>query len=109
MYRSIAEKRENKKPASKDTLDMDMDKCEYIIVEDDLLRVIINNWLILFLINTDWFKGGKGPNPEVAALDNDLDSYLAKKDAEPVPAPAAAVTAPAAVEEPAAAPAAVTA
>jgi hypothetical protein len=57
----------------------------------------------LFKINTDWFQAGKGPNPEVAALDNDLDSYLAKKDAEPVPVPAAA-------EEPAAAaPAAITA
>ena len=31
----------------------------------------------------DWFAAGKGPNPEVAALDKDLDAYLEKKDSEP--------------------------
>mmetsp|Transcript_107754 Transcript_107754/g.232007 ORF Transcript_107754/g.232007 Transcript_107754/m.232007 type:complete len:137 (+) Transcript_107754:31-441(+) len=53
-------KRENKKPASKDDLDMDMDKY--------------------------WFAAGKGPNPEVAALDKDLDAYLENKGADPAAA-----------------------
>jgi hypothetical protein len=43
------------------------------------------------LLLTDWFAAGKGPNPVVAALDQDMDNYFksrAEKVEEAVAAPA---------------------
>jgi hypothetical protein len=30
---------------------------------------------------SDWFKAGKGPDPDKALLDDQMDSYFAKKGA----------------------------
>jgi hypothetical protein len=32
-------------------------------------------------VTTDWFKGGKGPDPKLAALDREMDEYNAAKGA----------------------------
>ena len=36
----------------------------------------------MVLFSLDWFEAGKGPNPELVNLDNDLDSYFLSKKAE---------------------------
>ena len=33
-------------------------------------------------ICTDWHKAGKGPDPQKAKLDAEMENYFAKKDAE---------------------------
>ena len=32
-----------------------------------------------WLLSADWFAAGKGPNPDVAALDADMDNYFKNK------------------------------
>ena len=34
----------------------------------------------------DWFKAGKGPNPDLVSLDADMDAYFQKKSATDVTA-----------------------
>ena len=51
----------------------------------------------------DWYKAGKGPNPDLVSLDADMDAYFQKKSATDVTATTGAgvevTTTGAAVEE----------
>jgi hypothetical protein len=38
--------------------------------------------LIFYLSILDWFQAGKGPNPDVLSLDNDMDAYFKAKAAK---------------------------
>jgi hypothetical protein len=63
-------------------------------MHDLLTRASVSS---LFL-DADWFKAGKGPNPELVKLDSDMDAYFQNKptkeaeaaEAAPAPAPEAA-------------------
>lgn len=68
-------KKEKKKPVQKDDLDMDMAKCMKVtcLYFDDGVCDSV------YCHDADWYEAGKGPNPELSALDEELDSYLANK------------------------------
>lgn len=53
---------------------------------------------MLFDRRTDWFQAGKGPNPDIAALDKDLEDYVSKKADSPAVTEEVVVAAPAPVE-----------
>lgn len=60
-----------------------------------LVSVIARFYALCFLIlrHADWFEAGKGPNPELAKLDRDMDDYFKTKQATAeAPAPAAEAT-----------------
>ena len=55
-----------------------MDKCKIY-----LPRLYYDIMIFIALIyRLDWFQAGKGPDPDVKALDQDLDAYKAAKPAK---------------------------